>query len=225
MKATTDELKLPNGASAGNLLSPMVVAIAGVFILLVAATLIAALLVRSNNESTSQRNLEIAVDAAMESINVELTKGISQLKAIQGFFNASEFVTREEFDIFVARFLEEPHGIQALEWIPRVPASQKAQFINSVRQEGFEGFTIHPETQFQEFFPVRYLAPFAGNTAALGFDLYSEEVRRAALVKAGETGELAITDPITLVQETGSQLAFLAYAPVYYSKDIPPPPH
>ena len=221
MKAWISESNLRKGESTTSRPSPITAAIAVVIFFLIAASVIAALMVRSNSESTSQRNLDDAAEVAIDSINIELTEGISQLNGIQGLFNASNFVTREEFDKFVAGFLAEPHGIQALEWIPRIPASQKEQYINSVRQEGFEGFTIRPETQSQDFFPVTYVAPFSGNTAALGFDLYSEEVRRAALMKAWETGELAITDPIILVQETGSQLAFLAYAPVYSSKDIP----
>jgi CHASE1-domain containing sensor protein len=222
MKVLTGEFKRPKGGSAGIPGSTMPVVIVAIFISLVAATVIATLLVRSTNEAVSQHNLADAVDTAIDSINTELTEGISQLHGIQGLFNASNSVTREEFSIFVERFLKEPHGVQALEWIARVPASQKERYINGVRQEGFEGFIIHPATEAQDFFPVTYLAPFSGNTAALGFDLNSEEIRRAALIKAWETGELAITDPITLVQETGTQLAFLAYAPIYSTKDIPP---
>ena len=158
----------------------MLLGIAVIFIFLVAATVIAALAVRSNNEAVSQGSLGEAVDVGIESINVELTEGISQLHGIQGLFNASNLVTREEFNIFVGRFLKEPHGVQALEWIARVRASQKDQYINGIRQEGFESFTIHPASEAQDVFPVTYLAPFAGNTAALGFDLSSEEIRRAA---------------------------------------------
>ena len=221
MKALTSESKLLKESSTGSMLSPLPLLFAMLIVSLVAATVITALFVRSNGETESQRNLEDDVDVVVDSITIELAEGISQLRGIQGLFNASEYVSREEFDIFVARFLDEPHGIQALEWIARVTASQKEQYINSVRREGLQDFTIHPERQSQNYFPVTYLAPFSGNAAALGFDLLSEDVRRAALMKAWETGELTITEPITLVQESGSQSAFLAYAPIYSSKDIP----
>ena len=200
MKAWISENKPLKVAFMGSRPSPMSAVITLVFISLLATTVIAGLFVRSNRQLVSQRNLEDAVNGGMDSITIELTQGISQLRAIQGLFNASEIVTREEFDIFVSRFLAKPHEVPALEWIARVPASQKEQYINRVRHEGFEGFTIHPETQFQDLFPATYLAPFAGNVKALSFDLYSEEVRRAALIKAWETGVLTITEPITLVQ-------------------------
>jgi len=108
-----------------------------------------------------------------------------------------------------------------LEWIPRIRASQKDQYIESVREEGFDGFDIHPSSESQDYFPVTYLVPFQGNTAALGFDLSSEATRGAALLTAWESGETTVTEPITLVPENGTQLAFLVYAPVYSSKDIP----
>ena len=219
---STDNINPFKGASQGNLPSPILAVIAVVFIFLIAATVIASLIVRSNIETVSQRNLDDAVEVAMEGINTDLTQGIDQIKAIQGLFNASDVVRRDEFEVFVRRFLEESKGIQPLEWIPRVTAAQKEQFVDSIRKEGFEEFKIHPDTGSQDVFPVTYLAPFQGNAAALGFDLSSEEVRRAALMKAWETGEMAITEPITLVQETGSQSAFLAYAPIYSSNDIPP---
>ena len=162
----------------------MAALIALVFLALVAVTVIAALFIRSSSQSASQRNLETAVEVAMDSIITNLDHGVTELNGIQGLFNASEHVTREEFGLFVGGFLKESHGVQALEWIPRITASQKAQYINGVRQEGFKDFIIHPATEAQDVFPVTYLEPFEGNTAALGFDLYSEEIRRAALIKA-----------------------------------------
>ena len=80
----------------------------------------------------------------------------------------------------------------------------------------------HKKDGFDEFeWGLQYHRVFEGDTAALGFDLYSEDVRRAALIQAWESGKLTITEPITLVQETGSHSAFLFYSPVDSSKDIP----
>ena len=108
-----------------------------------------------------------------------------------------------------------------MEWIPRVRASEKVQFIQSVHEEGFEEFDIRPDSQSKDYFPITYLAPFTDNAAALGFDLASEEVRGAALLTAWESGEISLTEPITLVQESGKQLAFLIYAPIYSSANVP----
>lgn len=201
--------------------SPYLVIITAVFVALVIFAVVAALFVRSDANENSQRELEEVVDIAIDSIRLDLQRSVSEMKAIQRFFNASEFVSRAEFSIFVEPFLEESGGIQALEWIPRVRASEKDEFVDRMRKEGFAGFDIRPASESQDYFPVTYLVPFTGNTAALGFDLSSEEIRGAALFAAWESGETTVTEPITLVQETGAQLAFLIYAPIYSSKDIP----
>lgn len=207
--------------STGRWYSSYLVVITLIFLALVAAAVVASLVVRSQVNDNSQRQLEDVVEVAIDSIRSDLQQSILELRAIQGFFNASQFVSREEFSIFVEPFLEKSGGIQALEWIPRIRASQKDQFIDSVREQGFDEFDIHPASESQDYFPITYLVPFQGNTAALGFDLSSEETRAAALLTAWESGEIAVTEPITLVQESGTQLAFLVYAPVYSSKDVP----
>ncbi|MCH8987400.1 MAG: CHASE domain-containing protein [Chloroflexi bacterium] len=217
----TEDINPLQSESTGRWFSSYLAIITVVFVALVTAAVVAALVVRSQVNDDSQRQLEDVVEVAIDSINADLQQSISELRAIQGFFNASQFVSREEFSIFIEPFLEESGGIQALEWVPRIRASQKDQFIASVREQGFEEFDIHPASESQDYFPVTYLVPFQGNTAALGFDLSSEETRAAALLTAWESGEISASEPITLVQETGTQLAFLVYAPVYSSKDVP----
>ena len=221
MSAPTKEIAPIGSETTDHWYSSYLTIITVVFLALVTVTVVAALFVRSAAHDNSQRQLEDVVEIAIDSIRSDLQRSISQLRAVQGLFNASQFVSREEFAIFVGPFLEEAGGIQALEWIPRVKASEKTQFIASIREEGLDGFDIHPASESQNYFPVTYLVPFDGNIAALGFDLASEETRAAALLTAWESGVTAVTEPITLVQETGTQLAFLVYAPVYSSKDIP----
>jgi two-component sensor histidine kinase len=56
----------------------------------------------------------------------------------------------------------------------------------------------------------------ARNRAALGFDMYTEKRRRAAMSRAINTGEVSATAPVTLVQEITSikQPGFLVYVPI-----------
>ncbi len=66
-----------------------------------------------------------------------------------------------------------------------------------------------------EYFPVHYMEPLAGNEAALGFDLGSNPIRRKALRQAWESGKPVASAPITLVQESGSQSGILLFYPIY----------
>src|SRR3546814_15443697 len=56
------------------------------------------------------------------------------------------------------------------------------------------------------------------NHAALGYDMYSEPIRRAAMRRAWQTGRPAASGIVELVQESkarGKQAGFLIYVPVY----------
>ncbi len=59
------------------------------------------------------------------------------------------------------------------------------------------------------------------NRRALGFDMYAEPVRHAAMARAGATGQAALTGQVRLVQEgeAAGQPGFLMYLPLYQGAD------
>ena len=66
------------------------------------------------------------------------------------------------------------------------------------------------------YVPVTYIEPWQTNEAALGYDLASDQTRRIALEHARDTGAIAATGRVQLVQETAqNQYGFLVFLPVY----------
>ena len=57
--------------------------------------------------------------------------------------------------------------------------------------------------------------PLLGNEAAHGFDLASNNTRRAALKEASKSGKNIASSRITLVQSQGESFGFLIFCPVY----------
>lgn len=106
MDALTKITNRLEGETPDHWYSPYLVVITVIFFVLVITAVVAALFVRSNSNADSQRKLEDAVAAAVGGIESELQQSISELGAIQAFFNASQFVSREEFSVFVGPFLE-----------------------------------------------------------------------------------------------------------------------
>jgi CHASE1-domain containing sensor protein len=66
-----------------------------------------------------------------------------------------------------------------------------------------------------EYVAVSFIEPFQGNETALGYDVHSDKLRHEALDKARDTGEIAVTAPIRLVQDKGDQFGFLAFLAIY----------
>ena len=146
------------------------------------------------------------------------------LYSIEGLFKSSQEVDRSEFAKFVERSLARHPGIQALEWIPRVPGTELAVYEAKARQDGYPGFQIKeldprgqlmPALPRAEYFPVYYLEPFKGNEKALGFDLASNPARRSAMNRARDTGQPIASSRIKLVQEVGHQFGILIFLPIY----------
>ena len=192
-----------------------------IFLILVAITVGAAIAVRSHFNTESRVAFEDVVEGVLVALKEDISENLAELTAIQGLFNSTGDVSRNQFDTFVSLFFNAEHGTQALEWIPRVPREGREEFIQKVREEGFDQFTIHPTTALEESFPVNYVFPFEPNLAAFGFDLASNESRLAALQQARDSGALLATEPITLVQETEQQAGFLVFAPIYSTGDVP----
>ena len=76
----------------------------------------------------------------------------------------------------------------------------------AIRKEGFPGYGIHPEGQRDPYTAIVYLEPFTDrNLRAFGYDMYSEPVRRRAMEEARDSGLMAISSKVRLVQESGGR--------------------
>ncbi|WP_281876074.1 CHASE domain-containing protein [Geobacter hydrogenophilus] len=142
------------------------------------------------------------------------------LRGARGLFAASESVERHEFHDYVSALgLEESYrGIQGVGFSLIVPAARLQSHIESIRGEGFPEYTVWPDRERDTYTSIIYLEPFTGrNLRAFGYDMFSEQVRRAAMERARDTGMVALSGKVRLVQETGKgeQAGVLSYLPVY----------
>src|SRR5262249_21438785 len=133
------------------------------------------------------------------------------------FVTRTQPLTRQNFHDLVQKLLLRFPTIQAVEWAPRVSQADRAAF-EAAEQADLPGFAIRehagsselpPAGDRNEFFPVTYIEPHAGNLEALGFDLASSPERRAAVDSTIARTAVTATAPIRLVQERGSQSGIL----------------
>ena len=129
-------------------------------------------------------------------------------------------VDAEEWREFVSAIglTEKYPGINALGIARRVADKQALE--RRMHAAGMADFTVWPAGERNVYVPVVHIEPASAfNALAVGFDIMSEPVRRAALVRATESDALALTGKVTLVQErsTTRQNGFLMFLPVYRS--------
>ena len=171
-----------------------------------------------------EARLKEVVSSRVHLVERRIESNKEVLRSIVAFYEGSNFVDRQEYRTFVRSALERYPSIQALEWIARVPAAERADYEKAAREDEFPGFQITERTPGQqlvpaggrdEYFPVYYVEPYTGNEAALGFDLASNAARSETLETARDSGAMVASSAIKLVQDEGIKLGLLIFAPVY----------
>ena len=135
-----------------------------------------------------------------------------------GLFNASKYVDRDEWTLYVDSLGIKEHlpGINGIGFIEYISEADLDGFLEENRKQGgMEEFKNHPETDFDDKFIIKYIIPHEPNKEASGLDIGFEANRRAAAETSRDTGEPRLTKIITLVQDDKRGPGFLLLMPVY----------
>ncbi|HKY43440.1 MAG TPA: CHASE domain-containing protein [Pyrinomonadaceae bacterium] len=170
---------------------------------------------------------ERAVQEIQDQVRLRIETSTALLRAGTGLFAASDVVDAGEFGRFVQQIeLQKNYpGIQGIGFSRRFRREEMDSVIATMEREVKEGFGVWPEAPARdEYTAILYLEPATdANKIAIGFDMFTEPVRRQAMETARDTGKPTASGRVTLVQERGfdpDQLGFLIYAPVY-RKNVP----
>ena len=152
---------------------------------------------------------------------------IALLRAGSGLFASHDTVDREEFRTYMEqlKLRREYPGIQGIGFTIRVRPSEKDQLIARMKAEGIPNFAINPDYPRSEYHAIIYLEPLdERNKAAIGFDMFTEPVRRRAMEHARDGGIPVASGRVKLRQEIDAkkQAGFLIYFPIYRGNYTPP---
>jgi PAS domain S-box-containing protein len=172
----------------------------------------------------AQAHLDRRVASAALAIERELAADLEALYILKFLFEAGGPVPRVRFSAMAESVLARHECLQALEWLPRIDRGSRHEHEQSTREGGFDGYTITELTSAGElvvagdrewYYPVAYVVPVEGNERAIGFDIGSDAARRDAIDRAAATGEIALSEPITLVQGSARANGVLALLAVF----------
>jgi PAS domain S-box-containing protein len=210
----------PDGSSLSHKLSTWAIILTG----LMCAFFVFDWVAKDQEHKAQDRLNELGQQVAI-SLERQIRRTEDTLTSIVAFFAASNRVSRQEFNTFVMKAMSDRVGVQALEWIPRVPDEARAAYEHAAQSDGLVNFAIRqagdggmrPASKRSEYYPVYYVEPLAGNEKAVGFDLASNPARKAALEQSRDTGSIISSARITLVQESARQAGVVVFAPMYGS--------
>jgi len=171
----------------------------------------------------------IAEDA-VQRVGDRIENHMLLIKSVEAHFQATgEVPSAGAFEVFVSylRKTEQFNGVQGIgfaRYLQTGPQSDQAISAELERNYGFSR-KPWPETSEEYRTPIVLLEPAnEANIRALGYDMYSQPKRRAAILAALSEQRLRASGTVELVQENSQdpQAGFLMYTPYFTtSSDIP----
>lgn len=191
------------------------------------ASAIAAVQVARVSTAKDKERFEQMVVQAHDAIAGRLDTYVAVLRAGAGFIESHDgTVDRDEFRAFVSslQLRRQYPGIQGVGYSIRLPGRSADVPVQALAAYGVPQLRVYPPGWRNEIHSIIHLEPMdRRNQAALGYDMFSEPVRRNAMERARDTGRPAASGRVHLVQELdeSKQAGFLIYAPVYEGGDVP----
>jgi len=169
----------------------------------------------------SQTESRLRFDRLTERLGNEVQRRVNQtvygLKGARGMYVASQSVSREEFRAYVtSRDLpQEFPGTIGFGFVERVLRPDLAAFVAAEQANQAPEFSVRTSGNAPDLYIIKYIEPIQANHQARGFDVGSEERRRAAVETAIRTGQPTLTSHLSLVQDQQARAGFLYFVPIF----------
>ena len=167
---------------------------------------------------------EQLIRTASDRVRERMAIYTNALRAGASMYQASERVTRKEWRDFTVSLglMERYPGVFGMGVVVPVEPQRLEEFMVWERFDGAPNLELKsypgiasPRQPGDDHFIVLYLEPEQKNGTAIGVDMSTEPERRAATIKARDSGLPAITGQISLFQDPLQRPAFLFFLPVY----------
>ncbi|OHU84624.1 MULTISPECIES: ATP-binding protein [Pseudoalteromonas] len=134
----------------------------------------------------------------------------NQLQAKQNF-------TLHEFEDTARHLKSQYTFLRALSWNEQISQEYRSQLNEELADLYGDEVVIkgEPLVPNDPLVIVKYIVPLNGNSGALGFNVFSKESRRQAIINASNTTEPQASDIIYLVQDSRPAPSYLLFSPVF----------
>ena len=173
-------------------------------------------------QEQSQQHFELEAQDIGQRVIIRMQAYEMVLRGVSGLMTGSEHVSFIEWEHALDQLqLQDRYpGILALAWSRYLRPEQLEAYLGGQLEQGRSDYRLAPPGTREHYLLIDYISPLDWrNRRVLGFDMLSEEVRRAAVEHAIDSGQATLSAPVTLRQETeaNQQGGVLLFLPVYRS--------
>jgi CHASE1-domain containing sensor protein/two-component sensor histidine kinase len=197
-------------------------------VILIATLLAAAASFLYNRAEEADRADRVAMQ-----VNMRLRDHLAVLEGVRALYQSDSRSSGPGIRAYLAALRPQVHapGMEGIGIAVAMRQGAPAAAEAMLRQNYGRDIRVWPATRQPIGFPIILVEPHTPRRdQALGYDMYSERVRREAMRRAWQTGQPAASGIVELVQEKGAarrQPGFLIYVPIYARRaafgDMPPP--
>ncbi|MBU1756868.1 MAG: CHASE domain-containing protein [Alphaproteobacteria bacterium] len=193
-----------------------------IFLLVIAVTCLSVFAIERGEEQREQVMMNRTGIAMASALERRASVNASYLRAGAALFSTVGRVDMATFGRFVAelRLDADYRGAEGYGWAPVLDASEVDEFESDLGRYRVAEMQVRPTLEDEPrdtLVPIALLQPdTARNRRAIGFDMYSDPVRRTAMAEAERTMRPTASGRVVLVQEgEGSSPGFLIFMPVF----------
>lgn len=188
-------------------------------------TLVAVSFVQQMSRQRERMRFEMMVDQTESALESQVRLNVNWLQGGVSLFAASGRVSKADFERYVTRLTQGRffRSIQGIGYTERIPPAKREAVAAEMRASD-PSFRFWNDDPQAELHAILYLEPLDTlNRRAIGYNMFSEPVRRSAMETARDTGRSATSGRVRLKQEgtEGRQNGYLIYAPVYRTGIVP----
>lgn len=194
----------------------------GIFVLTSAVTLVSVAAIESTETRRRATQLSQTVKILASALERRADTYDAYLRSGAAAFATQQAVSGPLFQTYLSqlRLDSDYRGADGIGWAMRVDRDRISQVEREMRARGPRSFTIHPlPTDDQAYVvPITYLQPETErNRRVMGFNMYSDATRRAAMAQAVRYARPTATGQLVLAQDANGppRPGFLIYMPVF----------
>jgi PAS domain S-box-containing protein len=172
----------------------------------------------------AEREVEVLVQNAVAELRDRVAIYTQVLRGGAALFHSIDDVSRETWRTYVGTLEIEKRypGVQGVGFAAALQPDEIAAHVSQIRAEGLPDYALRPAGVRPLHGPIVYLEPEnSSNRKALGYDMLSEPVLRAAMESARDAGEARLSGPVSLAQDNPGAVAgdgpagVMLYWPLY----------
>lgn len=193
-----------------------------VFIIGLVATLVLTYREYRSLQNQKKEVFKIEISNIQKNIKSRLVQYENVLIQARAFFLNSKAVTRAEFAKYVedALLLKKYPGFLNLGYTEVFYPHNLSASIAKIRELGFKNYKIWPEAPRDVYHGIVFFEPLTSqNIHVIGYDMFTNSLRREAMERARDSGQAILTKKIRLIQKiinsNEQYQAIILYCPLY----------